>query len=1457
MIFPLARLFTAHILFGFTHELAHVAAALIFGFAPAWSTSNLIGIFFGRRVEIPAAAGHRLQEAVIRHAGWLWSLSVALAALLLQRDSLVTAAAFLTAVEAISSDLLLLSLRKESGDKSTGWFFCGNFGMILIDKAWGAGAAAKEILEKMIQVTMMRGAQTGGVVTYVKNGSSGLRGLRSRVVNSKRSDLSKLLRNKLVSDERSARLRHGLYSGVRFYAGHTRFATSSKATLAGCHPHQWSPPEHLDIYVGFEDGILSRKKQQRFEVFVTHNGDFDYLEVCGNVFELGAIQSWLVRATGSPMPCTVDSCAIAGVTELLRSQGSWFLSVRYAFLFAVEHADLDYEMPSQSDFHALAAVFEEYFLFFSQKYGNCVKELAINAPLMAQGVVQKLAAVNATKKLRLAATELDTFVLSAVEAFFENDLFHAGRTLLAKGKGSFGLCLTSSLDAHRRMVIAAQAQTMSVAFYPIQGLILYGSEMAATKAALGITSAPLESMKRERRTSRMDRTVPLSRISIADEQDLAAVRYDLDDLRGEVYLIDWGDGPEKSKDLEKTGIENPRWETKLMMQGHVRVVSALVDNFGIPRKFKERLTRIADNDLMRPLPNDTDEPIARDIKEIPQVLARLQQGWEDGCANRLTAWTLVRMLKKRLIQKHEGILSATSVDILVTGCEVSLWLGEQFAADLHMAFPKLVVKCVSANKILGLFGQDLDIPCEGHQLHEESLDLTDSIILMISHSGATFGTLNVAKLMQASSHNLFVITSEWDTQIAKQLRSLPIKGFQSRVFSTDIGVRAAEPCTLSVAATHQLLTQILMYLANFLHQSKPVKLASGCRLTGRDLIELEHCDECNLEALEDIVGYDREGNRLKTETSQQLRALGAHWSWHVLENPIAWILCFLYVMGTVVSGYPLVSGLSRVAGLDGCDSESDYSYAIYAARTLDGLIYVFLPQLATLLIRIVQGRALLHRMVARTVVIADCPWVAQTAEAFLSKIFACSYSAAGVHVYSGNPADHLLHRMTHRVTRGTLLAVGRPDGRLSALTSLEASICLSVNQATCIQSLGETCESITVGHNPFKLPMTAHAVALKGNRPRYLCEKVLHDSAKRKGQDGSLSSQSPAVLLGEYAALLNSKPAPQDLREMFDEHVTTRKQILSRGADLRKAFDEVEKEKPDVLNFAELKIALQSVSQVSLSDATLRVLFQELDEDGSGELDFEEFEKLAEMNGSTAFLIQDAFSKAGVPRASVFADMEPAFFGEDMYAAAPKDTPAMKLIETQNLSMKLYESRIASLQRAVAFFVLFHEMGYRVAKFWPLVSFGLLGYRKDRTNSILRIASTASPVSGSEVRKSMKAVAVLKDFYKLSSLVDMAKFAWKIRREMQNKQERESFSLLRAEVSPKPPVIESEGDETSVSYPKGVMCTPIDTTRSTSSSTSTVVNPTEGEVELCQQRLIQRAVVEAGAHSSSVPEDLD
>eukprot|EP00908_Phaeocystis_cordata_P016316 Transcript_27583.p2 GENE.Transcript_27583~~Transcript_27583.p2 ORF type:complete len:329 (-),score=81.96 Transcript_27583:379-1365(-) len=80
------------------------------------------------------------------------------------------------------------------------------------------------------------------------------------------------------------------------------------------------------------------------------------------------------------------------------------------------------------------------------------------------------------------------------------------------------------------------------------------------------------------------------------------------------------------------------------------------------------------------------------------------------------------------------------------------------------------------------------------------------------------------------------------------------------------------------------------------------------------------------------------------------------------------------------------------------------------------------------------------------------------------------------------------------------------------------------------------------------------------------------------------------------------------------------------------------------------------------------------------------------------------------------------------------------LMHAQLDVQSLYETRFASLQRFVGFAVLFHAMAQAVQDFWTVVSLGLLGYDMSRTQSIMRIATTASPVSGSDVRERMAAL---------------------------------------------------------------------------------------------------------------------
>ena len=128
----------------------------------------------------------------------------------------------------------------------------------------------------------------------------------------------------------------------------------------------------------------------------------------------------------------------------------------------------------------------------------------------------------------------------------------------------------------------------------------------------------------------------------------------------------------------------------------------------------------------------------------------------------------------------------------------------------------------------------------GFLFHGESHSFRKSVVLLLTHSGGTFATLACANMLKAFTPDLFAVTSEWDTQVARVVcKGLPLDtwlrphlhhiwlqvartvreglpgdrrkqniSFMSYVFVTFAGPRLAEPCSVSAVAMHQLLTQV-------------------------------------------------------------------------------------------------------------------------------------------------------------------------------------------------------------------------------------------------------------------------------------------------------------------------------------------------------------------------------------------------------------------------------------------------------------------------------------------------------------------------------------------------------------------------------------------------------------------------------------------------------------------------
>ena len=198
---------------------------------------------------------------------------------------------------------------------------CGNFGLLLLNLA--AGGRIDELLDMMLRVTMARGAQSAGLVTY-RDG----KGTRKRVVNGKRTDLCDKLMHMFARELRRK------FTKPTIFQGHTRFATTSIAGFDGCHPHQFSPPRQAEVW-RYDPSTKATFKPStcNVETFITHNGDLDFFELQEVLIPLSGLQALLPALLHSPLPNSGDSVCVAGLLELMRTAGVWKDSVRFGYVF--------------------------------------------------------------------------------------------------------------------------------------------------------------------------------------------------------------------------------------------------------------------------------------------------------------------------------------------------------------------------------------------------------------------------------------------------------------------------------------------------------------------------------------------------------------------------------------------------------------------------------------------------------------------------------------------------------------------------------------------------------------------------------------------------------------------------------------------------------------------------------------------------------------------------------------------------------------------------------------------------------------------------------------------------------------------------------------------------------------------------------------------------------------------
>lgn len=942
-------------------------------------------------------------------------------------------------------------------------FYCGNFGFIAERKP---DDGLKLLPARMLTIALEMGHETevrgdqagGGFVIGTKGNKSAFVDKKivfvgKKIVNRKRGNLTKSLETAFAPVRKQA-----IATGVKPLEStvtgiwHYRYATSgTPASELETHWHEWMEARNESVwrFTGREWLCEAKNVSHR----ITHNGDFDSWKIFARKIGNATLGLWLERILHTPNKTKGDSPKIAGMMDLLVTQGMWYPSVRLAYQQAIATSIEDAfngrkltatapnTAPSSINLNTWSEIFQCCFVAELSKLKSESKYVnlsAIQPESLKSSLSFQRSLINTLSNHELSAgwsrLQITSFVRATLEAFFDNDLYRATQIFISQARGSFGLVTASTLS-ESQLVLCAKGQPISIGFNRSQDYMVYASEPSAVDRIL------LNQPKSFRLD--LDRSGEVAKVSAKSLT---------------VYSLT------QQQEMPESQLQN-RW------------ISMTEHPFLSQIKFTQT----------------EQDPVAQDINSIPQVLHEIKTDWENPTSlNRRSANYLISLIvekverfeKRQKLMFKAGLISRiramAAVDLLITGEENSLWLGEKFAQDLKIVFPFLNVVTISANKILLHLDEGLG------QLNLNK----DSLVLAITQSGQTFSTIQAINIFdnlsrQGSIGELFIMTGELSSfiNLTKGEGGLTRIGHSSfshrnhhrcnRVFVNGSGRRTAEPTTVAVAAATQTLTELLLYIAKQIRHEFPDTDPFGMTLTIESLMVLAMIDEdfLNRNVLK-IIGTTAEGKSLKSLTRQNLIQSGHYWANHITETPLSWAIHSLYIfisVGWIIPfGYtlPLVKTLSGFV-FDLVDLPVSTIQLLLPIVTLaDIAVYIFGAWLWTLAIRYFQDRKLFARMGKRTLIIGDVPWVNQLLQAYVSKLFALSYGIATIEVHSDNPQDSLLHSFGHRVVRGTLILLGIPDGRHGRYQQkTEKAAIVTGKQANGIRNFNVGAEIIAMSSN--------------------------------------------------------------------------------------------------------------------------------------------------------------------------------------------------------------------------------------------------------------------------------------------------------------------------------------------------------------------------------------------------------
>ncbi|RYH31978.1 hypothetical protein EON65_01560 [archaeon] len=614
--------------------------------------------------------------------------------------------------------------------------------------------------------------------------------------------------------------------------GHTRFATSSINQVPELHPHEWVPFHDELVWLFNPNSGRFENLRTKVGLHISHNGDFDAMEAFSQVMVVDEVGLWLERVLHVPNSTKGDSPKIAGCMDLMRVQGRWAAAARLAYVRCITQVSTDVcggnqlskqspnTFPSWELWDRWGDVFDKE---WAAHINNIVKVIAPSkfevrkkkSYSLDNGGVKQFedTVVKAMQHDILnngilsdnlnikswTSNQLISFVHFTIRGFLRSDLYNVMTELLSRAEGSFGLQAHCSLEPGV-VVIASKGQPMSFAFDPMQPIVLFASEAEALAVPV----------------YKSGRWLP-ERIDLDSHGEIVRL--------GEARYLQEGsyaDGKKKKKSKSKKLPEDEQQQVALKKAKRPFILldcGVEIRSYSLVTCMESTMESLISRSVTitsAPIPYDPNvDLVAEDLRITPAVLSAIDRAWSNAAsmerqAGEALATCLVNAMYRRATNPKD------TIDLLIGGVEVSLWLAEQFAADLRRIFPHLNVATASANKLLGM-GEDnpskVFFPVSD-DIPSRKID-SNTCVLLVSQSGQTFATLHATrKMAKFVPDRLWILTGCFNSKMQQALldsyKEHKIIYHHDRVFNNFSGHRPAEPSSVAVAATWHTLTRMLL-----------------------------------------------------------------------------------------------------------------------------------------------------------------------------------------------------------------------------------------------------------------------------------------------------------------------------------------------------------------------------------------------------------------------------------------------------------------------------------------------------------------------------------------------------------------------------------------------------------------------------------------------------------------------